>query len=99
MKVKASSNFWWVPSQTNLFLRVSMPGLKWAANSLRVLEFSPSAATTRSWVLASSAALAISVWNRSSMPSPRARCCKSCNSFLRAMPEKPWPVETIFWPR
>ena len=47
----------------------------------------------------SSAALAISVWNRRSTPSSRARCCKSCSSFLRAMPEKPWPVETIFWPR
>src|SRR5215469_12008413 len=61
MKVKASSNFCWVPSQTNLFLRNSIAGLKVWANSLRVLEFKPSAAITRSYSLASSLALVTSV--------------------------------------
>ena len=28
-----------------------------------------------------------------------ARCCNSMSSFLRAMPEKPWPLDTIRWPR
>ncbi len=42
MKVKASSNFWRVPSHTNLHLRRSTSGRKCAASSLRTLEFRPS---------------------------------------------------------
>ena len=50
MKVKkASSNFWQVPSQTNLQRRTSTPsGLKCSAYLARTFEFSPSLATTRS---------------------------------------------------
>ena len=48
MNVKASSNFWWVPSQMNLQRRISMSGRNSASYSLRTRELIPSAATTRS---------------------------------------------------
>ena len=41
MKVKASSNFWCVPSQTNLHLRMSMSGLKTSAKVERDARVQP----------------------------------------------------------
>jgi len=48
MKVKASSNFWCVPSQMYLAWRTSMFGRKARASAPRTFELAPSAATIRS---------------------------------------------------
>ena len=98
MKVKASSNFWRVPSQTNLHLRTSMSGLKTSAKAERAREFSPSAPITRSWLSMKGLGSSISVSKLSSMPRSRARRCSSRSSRLRPMPQKPCPVETVRTP-
>ena len=57
---------------------------------------SPSAATTRSYVfgkLRGAGDFGLKTQYRRRVRA--ARCCSSMSSFLRAMPEKPWPLDTI----
>ena len=59
------------------------------------LEFSPSAATTRS---CGHQRVVIGLRLKQLDASSRARSCNRISSRIRPMPQKPWPVETVRTP-
>ena len=79
--------------------RRSRSGPKVAANRLRVAEFIPSAATTRSWLAASAVTSGASVRNRIRTPSSAQRACKMASRRLRLIAAKPCPPEVNVVPR
>ena len=98
MKVKASSNFWWVPSQMYLQARTSMSGLNTSAWAARTREFTPSAPTIK--IVIGKFAGILRLGLEAQLDAERAaRSCRMLSSRLRAMPQKPWPPERTTVPR
>src|ERR1700677_269927 len=94
-----ASNTRSVPSQMYLLCRPSRSGPNVPASLPRVTEFIPSAATTRSWLAASSATSGASVRNLSRTPSSAQRACRMASRRLRLIAANPWPPEVNVVPR
>ena len=91
MNVKAV-NTWSVPNQAYVARRWSSSGSK--PYRARSVEFTPSAATTRS-----PSSSVTSLRKRRSTPSDAARRCRMPSSSLRPMAEKPCPPLVTTSPR
>ena len=82
-----------------LHRRCSRSGRNVEANRLRVAEFIPSDATTRSYSALSAATSGASVRNRMRTPSSAQRACRMASSRLRLIAAKPCPPEVNVVPR
>src|SRR5580704_11505105 len=76
-----------------LHRRCSRSGPNESANRLRVAEFIPSEATTRSYSALSAATSGASVRNKTRTPRAAQRACRIASSRLRLIAAKPCPPE------
>ena len=100
MKVKASSNFWCVPSQTNLHLRKSMFGpevLRELAADFGIQAVRRDNEIVRPREIRSAFDLGLEAQRHAERARPLLQQHEA--SCLRPMPQKPWPVETMRSPR